>query len=603
MRVLVAALVALLLAPAAAAAAPTVQQLRVPMRDGVELAVDLVLPEGLAPGARVPVILTLTPYHELYKGLGDVQGMDGYRFVADGYAFALADVRGTYESGGCWDYGGLRERQDGHDLVEWLGTQPWSNGRVGMMGVSYDGTTANAAAVERPPHLATIVPISAISRWYGYAYSQGARHTYSGESADIDPPGDTPADFMLAYGFLPPPEPGGAAAAAQIAQRWSPCDRMAQTEHGYDTEPDYDDFWVQRDYLRFADRVDVPVLVAHGLEDYNVKTWEGTQWFEALRGPKKLVIGQWPHALPTLPEWNDLLDRWFARWLKGEPNGVEDEPAVLVESTDDEWHARSRWTGNGRLRAALGSGDVEIVDDGLLTESEMLRGACGPRCVRLRVPGLGGTWIQGRPRLTLRMTSDQPSTHVVAVLLDVAPNGSAQVISRGFMNARYREGLEQGRDLPVGEPVALPLELIDKDHRVPDDHEVELVLASSSTTWVLSDERRATNVFHLGESALELPVEGPEPPAPPRPPAAAAPAPPPTVSGRRCARRKTIKLPRRARAVRVRVGGRKVRPRVRGRKLRVSIPRTRTGRVVVRVTLRVRGDRRTIVRRVRSCRR
>lgn len=110
---------------AAPAAAQEKQEIRVPMRDGVELAVDLYLPDGVE---RAPVILTLTPYHALYKGLGDARALESWRYLAEGYAVAVVDVRGTYESGGCWDYGGLHERQDGYDLVEWLGTQPWSNG-------------------------------------------------------------------------------------------------------------------------------------------------------------------------------------------------------------------------------------------------------------------------------------------------------------------------------------------------------------------------------------------------------------------------------------------------------------------------------------------
>ena len=84
-----------------------------------------------------------------------------------GYARAVADVPGTGNSGGCWDYGGTLERQAGYDLVEWLGTRPWSSGRVGMIGGSYDGTTANMVAADNAPHLATIVPEVAIGRWYG----------------------------------------------------------------------------------------------------------------------------------------------------------------------------------------------------------------------------------------------------------------------------------------------------------------------------------------------------------------------------------------------------------------------------------------------------
>src|SRR5687767_5506232 len=252
----------------------TYQRLRVTMRDGVELSVDLwrpVVPEGM----KVPVILTLTPYHVLNRALDplnetDLPPGDGAYYVPRGYAYAVADVRGTYLSGGCWDYGGIKERQDGYDIVEWFGTRDWSNGKVAMTGASYDGTTANAAAVEQPPHLATIVPISSISRWWGYAYQQGARSSYSGESADIDPPSDTPTDFMFAYGFLPPPSPDALTAAQQVAMRWNLCDRVEQTLHGYDTEPDYDAFWKARDYLRRADQVEVPVLVAHGFLDFNV---------------------------------------------------------------------------------------------------------------------------------------------------------------------------------------------------------------------------------------------------------------------------------------------------------------------------------------------
>jgi hypothetical protein len=204
------------------------------------------------------------------------------------------------------------------------------------------------------------------------------------------------------------------------------------------------------------------------------------------------------------------------------------------------------------------------------------------------------------------MTSDQPSTHVVAVLLDVAPDGTAAVISRGFMNARYRDGLETGVDLEPGTPATLPLELIDKDHRVAADHEVELILASSSSTWVLSDERRATNTFDLASSTLELPVDGPAPAGPPPVGQVVAPAPSPSppapAAPAACARRAVLRLPRGARRVRVLVNGRRTRARVRGRKVTVTLPRTRTGRVVVRATFRAGSRRQAVVRRVRGCR-
>jgi X-Pro dipeptidyl-peptidase len=489
----------------------TYEKVRIPMRDGVEISAEIYRPVVPA-GTQVPVLLHFTPYHVLsVHGADRLPMVDGAEMVFRGYAFVFADVRGTWSSGGCWDYGGPKEVADGHDLVEWLGTRPWTNGRVGMMGVSYPGTTPNAAAVAQPDHLATIIPISGISRWYGYAYQQGVRATTSGEDADIDPPGVTPPDFMAAYGFLPPPDPDALLAPDQTSQRWRVCGRIKKTLKAYDPQPDYDAFWKARDYLRRAKRVQVPVLLSHGLLDFNVKTWEGTAWWEKVRTPKALVLGQWPHAYPGTywPQWQGLLDRWLARWLYDVPNGVEHEPPVHVQTNDGVWHDQAGW---GRAfttpaRFPLGGADFTYLDDGALTESEVLRGAGeGVRWARVPVPGTEGPLrFGGRPVLELRATSDQPSTHFTAVLLDVGPDGATTVISRAFMNGRYRDGLERGKDLEPGVPATFPLEFIDKDWVVAADHHLELRIASSSATWVASDPRRASNVLHLGASRLTLP--------------------------------------------------------------------------------------------------
>lgn len=489
----------------------TYERVRVEMRDGVELSVDIYRP--VTPdGVDVPVILQLTPYHALYYALDpretDLPAGDARLFVPKGYAYAVADVRGTYNSGGCWNYGGRKERNDGYDLVEWLGTRNWSNGKVAMTGASYDGTTANAAAIERPPHLATIVPISAISRWWGYAYQQGTRSTYSGESADIDPPSDTPTDFMFGYGFAPPPSPGGLTNAQQTAMRWTLCNRAEKFLKGYDDQPEYDRFWKKRDYLRHAEKVDAPVLVAHGQLDFNVKTWEGTQWYEALESEKAMVMGQWPHASPRsrYPDWDIFLEKWYERWLYGTPNGVEDEPAVRVQTNDKEWHVQDDWGPSSIRKLPLEGKEFSYFDDGLLTESEMLRTNQPDRFARVKVPGSSGVRISGRPVLHLSAESDQASTHFVAVLCDVGPSGTCSVISRAFLNARFRESLEKPRDLKPGKRYDFALEFIDKDYVVAEDHRLEIIIASSSNTWVAPNAQRANNTLFLKDSWLELPI-------------------------------------------------------------------------------------------------
>jgi len=165
-RPLLAAMLCLLVLPAAARAETVTESYRVPTVDGALVSVEVTRD----PAVQAPVILTYSPYNVLGEGQ-ETQDAYGTRYVPRGYARAVADVVGTRNSSGCWDYGGVNEQQSGVDLVNFLAQQPWSNGKVAMIGGSYDGTTANmvAARSSEAPGLDGIVPIAAISRWYGYA--------------------------------------------------------------------------------------------------------------------------------------------------------------------------------------------------------------------------------------------------------------------------------------------------------------------------------------------------------------------------------------------------------------------------------------------------
>src|SRR5688572_23385654 len=126
---------------------------RLPMRDGVELSADIWLPQEKG---KHPLILMRTPYQKVSPEFPTLA-----RFFAErGYAFAVQDVRGRGDSHGKFDYH-FQEGDDGYDTVEWLAAQPWSNGRVCMMGPSYLGVAQWQAARRAPPHLACIVPTAA----------------------------------------------------------------------------------------------------------------------------------------------------------------------------------------------------------------------------------------------------------------------------------------------------------------------------------------------------------------------------------------------------------------------------------------------------------
>jgi uncharacterized protein len=126
---------------------------KIPMRDKVELNATLYLPRSGGAATRTPVIFTLTPY------ISDSYHARAAYFASHGYAFALVDVRGRGNSGGEFEPF-AQEPRDGHDVVEWLGQQPFCDGKVTMWGGSYAGFDQWATAKEFPSHLATIVPVA-----------------------------------------------------------------------------------------------------------------------------------------------------------------------------------------------------------------------------------------------------------------------------------------------------------------------------------------------------------------------------------------------------------------------------------------------------------
>jgi hypothetical protein len=125
---------------------------KIPMRDGVKLNATVYKPTGQRD--PLPVVFTLTPYN------ADTYHDRAIYFAHNGYVFVLVDCRGRGNSGGQFEPF-VNEGRDGHDIVEWLAGQPWSNGKVAIWGGSYAGSDQWSTLKELPPHLATIVPASA----------------------------------------------------------------------------------------------------------------------------------------------------------------------------------------------------------------------------------------------------------------------------------------------------------------------------------------------------------------------------------------------------------------------------------------------------------
>ena len=490
-------------------------------------------------GAVLPAhgVLTLSPYSVLGRN-GDAGS-----YVPRGYARMWADVVGTGNSGGCYDYGGTREKETAFDLVEWVARQPWSRGRLAMTGGSYDGTTATAAAVGRPKGLATIVPEAAISRWYDYAYSSGMRYFLGNEALSRQGPGavtdegfDTPFAFDFGLAVPPPLDVESPDWAERFADAVRVCDELEHTTHGYDLTPDYDAFWVERDYARLAPAVRIPVLVAHNWGDWNVKQDTATRLFAALTGSpqSRLWMGtRWDgHGRPG-GDYAAVKLAWIDRWVGGVRNGVERRLARVTTETSDATGPLAVTTDPrprplvlrpdaglalrpGAGAAGLGPA-VPFSVAGTETTSLLTGGA---DAVVLQTPPLArDVRLVGSAAVRLGLATGRTWTTLAPSVVDLDPAAgpdpaAAVAVTRGWIDTRYARSLAA----PVpGDGTGLAATVVAKptDYVFRKGHRIAVVVATSSAEWVLAKAYDgapcagcAQWALQLGGTAVTLPLVG-----------------------------------------------------------------------------------------------
>ncbi len=313
----------------------------VPMRDGVRLATDVYLPvqDGKPLRKKLPVILERRPYNK------DGCRGSGRYYAARGYAFVAQDTRGRYKSEGVWHML-TDDGPDGTDTAAWIGRQPWSNGKIGMIGTSYVGGTQHAMAMAQPPELVTVIPVDAMSNlgyqsmrnagafelrfwnWIMFCSPRGSRQSRDPATAAalremMDNRRHYLANLPLRRGTTP----------LKLAPEYE--DWLVEAmRHGAN-----DAFWEQNNIIDHPERYkDVPVYLVGGWYD----SWGGntTANFMALdpviEGPVYLIMGPWIHgqqgrsahgqvsfgpeaAIPDPLAWRL---EWYDHWLRGVDNRV-----------------------------------------------------------------------------------------------------------------------------------------------------------------------------------------------------------------------------------------------------------------------------------------
>lgn len=553
-RAVVLCLAVAFLVPSASAAVPpphSVEHVRVASHDGVQLDGWIVRPANVAPGAKLPVVLWSAPYFgqcnyypptmvtapnpgpqcdyatgdnpELWDNSSHAEAVPVNFLLEHGYAVAIFNVRGTGNSGGCFSWIGRDEQKDQAFLVEWLADRSWSNGRVGMMGLSYHGTTPWEAAIQNPPALKTIVVAGMIGDAYTFSHTpQGATFSTIGAFDN---------NFVVRVSASPPingsPQHATVDHIPATAGRLCPdlAKYMTEDVKGLSDVRDAD-FWAERRLISKFPEVETAVFLTHGFQDLWLsghQTQEDAVWGLLSNAPKRMLEGQWGHdfpnyntsgnGVPVMEDWNERLLAWLDHWLKRPRGKAPREGRVDFQDSALEWHTAKSWPpgdasdevlylSEGRLSPAAGgaSGTFRSYPqwEKLATPEHLL---CEPN-LQSDVFGRGNlTFISdavseplllaGNPMAYLRLTSDQPGGLVAVHLFDLAPDFScdaggfatgARKLGYGAADLRFHRGNMLGENFPVGEPTPVRIDITSMAERLASGH--RLGVAVSYGDWL-----------------------------------------------------------------------------------------------------------------------
>lgn len=476
----------------------TKAEVQIPSEDGTLISARVYLPDAYE-GRKLPTILVMSPYHSIlgiyFKELEDADVFEYADcitpfFLQRGYAVVLADMRGTHNSDGCFDFGGPGDQQDGYATVEWIAEQEWSNGKVGMYGVSHVGMSQYAAAVKSPPALKAIIPIAPITSFYRYLYNHGVHY----ETNML-----TPAAYEYAVAAPPPTNAGAPNYPKNLAD--TACNSQAVVK-GMSLEGTMDEYWKKRDYPSMAKKIKAAVFHVHGTLDENVKTdhfaaiWQTLQARDVAR---KALIGPWGHSEPDVDYWHLIALRWYEHWLNDNDTGMMDEPAVTLIDQEEKTRTVESWppapasrsvlhAGDGKLAPQVAGGSASYQDIPQFPRA-LLRQADGVRLLYSGSPLKKPLRVSGTPAFEVVATIDRQDTNFAVHLFDVDKDGEAHYVTRGYLDARHRNGVEKSEPVEPGKEYRYAVALHPREYVFDKGHSVQVLLASSdSCQWLISSQ-------------------------------------------------------------------------------------------------------------------
>ncbi|TXR53381.1 CocE/NonD family hydrolase [Reinekea thalattae] len=512
--------------------------LRLP--DGTRLAYRAWLPEN-SDRQPVPAILEYLPYR---KNDGTIyrDEITMLKTAQQGYACIRVDIRGTGESEGYFDdeYS-PQELQDGVDTIAWIASQPWCDGNVGMVGISWGGFNALQIAALQPQALKAIISQCSTDDRYSddVHYAGGC---LLNDNLDW-------AGYFWAYAL------GRAPDARLVGDDWQAIwldrlNNMPMLALPWLSHQVRDDYWKHASVCEDYNAIKIPVYSISGWSDgYRNAVF---RLLENLPGIKKGLVGPWCHAYPNMASPKPSIDyitesvRWWDRWLKNVDNGIEHEPelhyylqqSVLPQADYDyragQWVSEPVWPSENTETETLYFSEHGLHLQAQASDAEL--SICSPQTVGLQ----GGNFfvgmridkeqpvdqrdddagslvfdsdsltadkaIAGQMKINLKLCSDQAQANLIVRISDVHPSGEVTRISYGVLNLTHRNSHEQPELLQPNQWYDIALNINHIAYVVPQGHKIRVAISTNYWPLIWPSAHSATLRIAPQSCSLQLPL-------------------------------------------------------------------------------------------------
>ncbi len=509
------------------------------LKDGTRLAARMWIPET-AESHPVPAILEYIPYRK-NDFTAKRDALHHHYFAGHGYACLRVDIRGSGDSDGVLPDEYLeQELADCEEVLSWIASQPWCDGKIGIMGISWGGFNGlQLAARQHPAIKAVLTACSTDDRYADDVHYMGG--CLLGDNLSW-------SSTMLAFNSLPP-DP------RHVGERWREMwiDRLENSGIWIEKwlrHQRRDDYWKHGSICEKFSAVKVPVFAVSGWADgYTNSVF---RLLENLTVPRMGLVGPWSHKYPHIgipgPAIGFLQEavRWWDQWLKGKETGIMEEPmlrAWMQDSVPPTTYYRmrpGRWVGEESWPSPrieyrklllglrrLRSDKEKVREVAYAVESPLSVGFfAGKWCSFSATPDLphdqreedgGALWfdsnvlqkpteILGAPTAELELESNKPAAIVCLRLSDISPDQRATRVTYGMLNLAHRDSHEYPSPLEPGRRYRVRVQLNDIAHVFPAGHRIRLAISTSYWPLAWPAPEPARLAIYSAKSSLTIPV-------------------------------------------------------------------------------------------------